>query len=77
MPAPFKTGVKAHDDAVAAAEGIRQQGVATAAGTGATLASNVRSVELTYFRTCYNSALTNNISASIYTQALKSLGVQS
>jgi hypothetical protein len=53
-----------------AAEGVRQ-----VACSGATQAACV-SAEITYYRTLYKAALTNNVSTSNFTQALKSLGVQ-
>jgi hypothetical protein len=68
---PYRSGVKAHDDTVLAAEGARQVAVA-----GATQA-NVTSAEITFYRTCYKSALNNNVSPSVFTQALFALGVRS
>jgi hypothetical protein len=53
-----------------AAEGVRQVAVA-----GATQAA-ARTAEITYYRTLYSAALANNVSTSNFTQALKSLGVQ-
>jgi hypothetical protein len=69
--AASKTGVKAFDDAAAAAEGTRQVAVA-----GATQAAAI-SAEITYFRTLYKNALLNGISPSNYVQALFALGVRS
>jgi hypothetical protein len=54
-----------------AAEGVRQTAVAAAANQAA-----ATSAELTYFRACYKAAIANNISPSIFSNALKSLGVQ-
>jgi hypothetical protein len=70
---PYKTGVKPHDDTVAAAEGVRQVAVAAAGSNMAT----ARSAEITFYRSCYNSAVTNSISTSVFVQALFSLGVRS
>jgi hypothetical protein len=54
-----------------AAEGVRQVAVAAATNQAAVI-----SAELTYFRACFKAALANNISPSNFSQALKSLGVQ-
>jgi hypothetical protein len=54
-----------------AAEGVRQTAVAGATQSAA------RTAEISYYRTLYSAALTNNVSTSNFTQALKSLGVQS
>jgi hypothetical protein len=67
--ASTKTGIKVHDDACALAEGIRQVAVAAA---GSNMAA-ARSAEVTYFRTCKASAISNNISPSTFTDALRSL----
>jgi hypothetical protein len=68
---PYRSGVKAHDDTVLMAEGVRQTAVATASSQAAVIVA-----ELTFFRTCFKSALNNNISPSVFSEALKSLGVQ-
>jgi hypothetical protein len=68
--AHYKTSVAAFDAAVWQAEGIRQTSVLAA---GANMAA-ARSAEITYFRTCYNAAVSSNVSASVFSQALKSLG---
>jgi hypothetical protein len=67
--AASKTGIKAHDDACAAAEGVRQVAVVAAAGNVA----SVRSAEVTYFKACKASALANGVSPSAFTYALISL----
>ena len=59
-----------HNANVAAAEGIRQTGVAAAAGNVAT----IRSVEVTFHTTCRSSALANGVSPSVHIYALRSLG---
>jgi hypothetical protein len=69
---PYRSGVKAHDDTVLAAEGVRQVAVAAASNQAAAI-----SAEITFYRACYKSALTNNVSPSVFTQALFSLGVRS
>jgi hypothetical protein len=53
-----------------AAEGVRQVACA-----GATQAACI-SAEITYYRTCFKAAIANNVSPSVFSQALKSLGVQ-
>ena len=68
--AHYRTSVTAFDAAVLAAESARQTAVSGATQVVA------RSAELTYFRTCYNAAIANNISPSVFSEALKSLGVQ-
>jgi hypothetical protein len=65
----IKSGVKAHDDACAKAEGARQVAVASASNQGA-----VRSAEVTYYQTVKASAISNNISPSVFADALRSLG---
>jgi hypothetical protein len=72
--APTKTGIVAHDSAVAKAEAIRQSAVQSAAGTGATLQANVRAAEVTFYSTVKASALANNVSPSAFTDALRNLG---
>jgi hypothetical protein len=69
MPAS-KTGNKTFDDAAVAAEGVRQTAV-----SGATQSAAI-AAEITYYRALFKSAVANNVSASVFSQALKSLGVQ-
>jgi hypothetical protein len=69
--AASKTGVKAFDDAAAAAEGTRQVSVAGATQSAAMAA------EITYYRTLIKNALSLGISPSNYIQALFTLGVRS
>jgi len=54
------------------AEGVRQVAVSTAANQAAAI-----SAEITYYRTLYKAALTNNVSTSNFVQALYALGVRS
>jgi hypothetical protein len=54
------------------AEGARQVAVAGAANQAAAI-----SAEITYYRTLYKAALTNNVSTSNFVQALYALGVRS
>jgi hypothetical protein len=70
---PYKSGVKSHDDVILAAEGVRQTAV-QAAGTNMSAA---RTAEISFYRTCFTSALANNISPSNFSMALFSLGVRS
>jgi hypothetical protein len=65
----FKTGVTAFDTAVYAAELTRQNAVA-----GATQAAAM-TAEIAYYRACYKAAVANNLSPSVFSQALTSLGV--
>jgi hypothetical protein len=69
------TGVVAFDNGANSAEAIRQQGVATASGTGAALQANVTAVEIAYFKTLRSLGLANGISVATFNDALKSLGV--
>jgi hypothetical protein len=64
-----KTGIKAHDDPVAVAEGKRQTAVAAASNQAA-----VQSAEVTFYQTVKASDLANNVSSSVHTYALKTLG---
>jgi hypothetical protein len=54
-----------------ALEGVRQVAVSTASSQAAVIGA-----EITYYRGCFKAALANNLSASVFSQALKSLGVQ-
>jgi hypothetical protein len=65
----IKSGVKAHDDTCAKAEGARQVSVA-----GASSQAAVRSAEVTYYQTVKASALSNSVSPSVFSDALKALG---
>jgi hypothetical protein len=58
-----------HKGNVSAAESTRQVAVA-AASTQA----SVTSAEISFYRTCRTSALANNVSPTVYIDALKSLG---
>jgi hypothetical protein len=62
------SGVKAHDDAIAKAEGIRQTAV-----VGATQAA-VMSADVTFYKAVVVSALANGVSPAAAMQALKELG---
>jgi len=66
-----QTGNFAHDQAVDAAEGVRQVAVAAATTQAAANAAHV-----TFFRACIASAKTNNCPGvlSLYNSALKELG---
>jgi hypothetical protein len=64
---------KTHRANIAAAEGVRQTGVTSAAGTGAILQANIRAAELTFARTCYASAVANNCGTSQWTTMLNEL----
>jgi hypothetical protein len=70
---PYKTGVRAHDDTVLAAEGVRQTAV-QAAGSNQ---SAVRTAELAFYHTCYSSAVANGVSPSNFSMALFAFGVRS
>jgi hypothetical protein len=64
-----KTGIKAHDDAVAAAEGKRQSAVAAASSQAAVI-----SAEVSFYQTVKASDLANGVSTSVHSYALRSLG---
>jgi hypothetical protein len=66
------SGKKSHDDAVTAAEGVRQAAVA-----GASM-SAVRTAELAFARTCYKSSIANNAGAdlAVWSTMLTELGVR-
>jgi hypothetical protein len=68
----IKTGVVAHDNAVNAAEGVRQTAVAAAASQAA-----VRTAELAFYRAVRASCLSNNNAAGVEqaNNALHELGV--
>jgi hypothetical protein len=70
---PYKTGVKAHDDAIALAE-VQRQNAAPPGSSQATY----KSADLAFARAALASCLANNNSSSAtqYTQMLKTLGVQ-
>jgi hypothetical protein len=63
------TGIKAHDDAVVAAEGVRQTAIAGASQ------SAIVTAEIAYHRSIVRSAIKNNISTSASMSALRELGV--
>jgi hypothetical protein len=63
------SGIKAHDDVVNAAEGVRQTAVAAASSQAA-----VKSAEVTYYRAVAKSALKNGCGVEAAMSALKSLG---
>jgi hypothetical protein len=67
----IKTGVKAHDDAIALAEGVRQ--VACAPGASA---ATIKSAEITFYRAVVSSCRTNNSNSGIEqaSTALRELG---
>jgi hypothetical protein len=68
----YKTGVKAHDDAVALAEGVRQ--VTCAPGASA---ATIKSAEITFYRAVVSSCRANNNGSGIEQPlvALRELGV--
>jgi hypothetical protein len=68
----IKSGTKAHDDAVNAAEGQRQ--VACVPGTSA---ANIKAAEIQFYRTIVTSCRTNNSGSGIEQElmALRELGV--
>jgi hypothetical protein len=68
----IKSGVKAHDDAIAAAEGVRQ--VACAPGASA---ATIKSAEITFYRAVVSSCRANNSGSGIEQalNALRELGV--
>jgi hypothetical protein len=67
---PYKSGNKPFDDQHALLEGQRQTSL-----LGATQVQ-ARTAEITFYRGLLNAALANNVSASVFSQALRSLGVQ-
>jgi hypothetical protein len=69
--AHYPSGTRSFDSAVLQAEGVRQVAVATASNQ-----ASVISAELTFYRTCFKSAISNNVSPSVFGEALKALGVQ-
>jgi hypothetical protein len=66
---PSKTGVKAHDDAVLAAEGVRQTALAIA-----TTQAAATSAAITFFRACVTSAVANGVGTEQFRAALRELG---
>jgi hypothetical protein len=58
-----------HKNTVNTAEGVRQVSVA-AAGTQAA----INAAEIVFYRACRTSALTNNVSPTVYIDALRALG---
>jgi hypothetical protein len=68
---PYRSGVKAFDDIHFMQEGIRQVAV-----SGVPQAQ-VRSAEIIFHRTMLNTAVAYNVSPSVFSQALFSLGVRS
>jgi hypothetical protein len=64
-----KSGNKSHDDAVNAAEGVRQVAVAAASTQAA-----VNTAEITFYRAAKASALANGCGAEPFISALKQLG---
>jgi hypothetical protein len=69
MPANYKSGNKAFDDQAAALETTRQ----AASVPGASQAT-VMAADIAYYRGMVKNAIAQNISPSLYNQALKSLG---
>jgi hypothetical protein len=67
----IKTGVVAHDNAIALAEATRQVAVAAAASQAA-----VRTAEIVFYRAALASAKTNNNSSGVeqFSTALRELG---
>jgi hypothetical protein len=70
--AVIKSGVKAHDDAIAAAEGVRQVSCAPGAS-----AATIKTAEIVFYRAVVSSCRTNNSSSGIEQalNALRELGV--
>jgi hypothetical protein len=64
-----KSGVKAHDDVVSAAEGVRPTAIAAA-----TTQSAVNVATITFMRAVVTSALKNNVSPAAAMSALRELG---
>jgi hypothetical protein len=64
------SGVRAHDQAQNATEGVRQTAVAAASSQSA-----VKTAEITFHRAVVKSALANGVSPSASMQALHELGV--
>jgi len=67
------SGKKAHDDAITASEGVRQQAVKNAANQAAIIAA-----EKTHALTCRASSLANNggTDIAVWNTMLRELGVQ-
>jgi hypothetical protein len=70
---PYKTGVKAHDDAIAAAETVRQASIIP----GATMAT-VKAADLVFARAAFASCRQNNnySGSEQFSVMMKELGVQ-
>ena len=66
-----KTSNPAFDAAANVAEAVRQSAIVGASQPA------VMSAEVTYFRSVYKAAIANNVSPSVFIEALKSLGSQS
>jgi hypothetical protein len=64
-----QSGNKAHDQNCNLAETTRQVAVAAAAGNQAT----IKAAEITFFRTCRDSAIANGCSPSVFINAIRSL----
>jgi len=65
-----KSGVAVHDNTCNAAEMTRQGAVA-----GATTQAAIRTAEVSFYRTCRTSAISNGLSPSQFVFALQELGV--
>ena len=70
---PFRTGVKLHDDAILAAENVRQAAIVP----GASMAT-VRAADLAFARSAFASCRQNNnySSSEQFSVMLKELGTQ-
>jgi hypothetical protein len=67
-----KTGIAAHDDAVILAEAVRQNAIAAAGAT----AASIKAAEITYYRSLRASAVSNNLpeGVAVFSHALWTLG---
>jgi hypothetical protein len=68
---PFKSGTKAFDDILLMQEMLRQVSI-----PGATQAQII-TIERTFYRALINAAVSSNVSPSVFSQALRSLGAHS
>ena len=68
---PFRTGVKLHDDAILAAENVRQAAIVP----GASMAT-VRAADVAFARAARSSSITNNGSSGVeqFSTMLRELG---
>jgi hypothetical protein len=69
----IRSGVKAHDDVLATAEGVRQAAVGAAGAT----AAQIKAAEIVFYRAALASATTNTCGQVAFLTALRELGVGS